>query len=220
MLSEIQKNIYNSFLKVTRTVKNKPFRYRKNFESIDSTTEVILKKLERLFASHSSISYDTFFTAPYKVYNDQEFFDLQFFVTQKAIKCYTTYVKQREIENPDSESAINMSKAACSFIYKFCKSSEITLDKYKNSVEGNIPLPILHLKEHKINYYTLHALYIKNLISPDMKSIFTLMFDNFFNTYSATQQKFIKSVRHKSTIRTALKLIEEKLLIFENNKIQ
>lgn len=220
MLSETQKNIYNSFLKITRTVKNKPFRYRKNFDNIDSTTEVILKKLERLFISHPSISYETFFTAPYKIYNEQEFFDLQFFVTQKAIKCYSTYVKQKETEDPDSENAINTSKAACSFIYRFCKDANITLDKYKHSVEGNIPLPILHLKEHKINYYTLHALNIKELVAPDMRSVFTLMFDNFFNTYSSTQQKFIKSTRHKMAIRTALKLIEEKLLISETNKIQ
>jgi len=220
MLSDIQKNIYNSFLKTSRIIKNQPFKYRKNFDSITPTVELCLKKLERLFNSHTSISYDTFFIAPYKVYNEQDYFDLQFFVTQKAIKCYTVYVKQLEAEDPDTSSMIDISKASCVFIYKYCKDKGITLNKYKQEMSGNIPTPILHVKEHKINFYLLHGLNIQNLVSPDMISIYNLMFNNFFNTYNLTRNKFIKSTQHKTVVRTALKLIEEKLLISENNNIQ
>jgi hypothetical protein len=215
MINETQKYIYNTFLRTSRSSNNKPFKYRKNFDSVDPTTELILKKLSSLFKSHPSLVVEEFFQAPYKLYKDQTFFDLQFFVTQRAIKCYTEYIKLRDSLKADDEEMVDNCKKTCIFLYNYCKDSNITLKEYREAKDGMLPLAITHLKTHRINFYTLHALDIKHLVDPTLIEVYDLMFENFSNTYHKTYSNFIKSTRLKVVLREALSIIEKKLLISE-----
>lgn len=211
-LTDKEKNIYNTFLATTRSLNNKPFNIRKNFDTIDSETYIILKKLGIFFSKYSYIKPSDFFSAPYLYYGKENYFDLQYFTTTKAIKCYSLYNKQKEIENPDNERIIEACKESCSFIYKYCNSKNLTLEEYKTYTEGSMPIVLVHLKEHKINFYTIHGLDCEKVIRRVEESLLNFVVENFTTTINTTRNNFLKSSKLKHIVRKAFAIIEEKLL--------
>jgi hypothetical protein len=214
MISERQKKIYNSFLRASRLAKNKPYTQRQNFDNISPTIEVALKKLDNFFSSHKTVSYNDFFAAPYSIYTDTDFFELKFYITPRAVKCYTEYIKKQENADADSDVTIERCKACCSNIYNYCKENKITLQEYRERMCESIPLYIQHLKEHKINFYTIHGLDIPLTSAQEASDILRFMFDDFHTTFHSTRLKFIRSSRLKNVVRTAFSIIEDRLLIF------
>ena len=212
MISESQKQIYNSFLHITRSVKNQPYRARKDFTDIDDTTLLHLKKLDSFFNNYQHIKYRDFFIAPYSIYSKEEYFDLQFYCTMRAVKCYSMFVQRRELADPDHDATINDCKQCCSFIYKFCKDNSLSLSQYKNSFNGKTPLVLQHLKDHKINFYVVQGLEIHSLLQTIEPQIVNFIINDFFSTYNTTKNNFIKSTKLKTVVRAALKIVDEKLL--------
>ena len=212
MISENQKQIYNSFLYTSRKVKDKPCRLRQDFSSIDTTTELVLKKLDILFSRYQHIKYNDFFIAPYMVHSKEEYYDLSFFKTQRAIKCYSLYMAQKELADPDNESTITDCKQGCSFIYNFCKENSLTLSQYKTHTTGSVPIILQHLKDHKINFYVLQGLEVHKLLQTTEPQIVNFVINDFYKIYTETKNNFIKSNKLKPVIRAAFKIIEEKLL--------
>jgi hypothetical protein len=217
MITEKEKHIYNSFLYASRKAKNKPVRLRQNFDSIQSEQEVALKKLNQLLSKYTHINYSDFFIAPYKVYGSDNYFDLSFFNTRKAIKCYSLYCKDKQVQDPDSEESLDTFKDCLKFIYNFCLEEKITLHQYKDYVEENGSLPIVftHLKDHKINFYTLHALDMDFIIKKQ-DEVLTWVISDFFNLYNKTRVKFVSSKTLKEKSKKGLKIIEQKLLKFSS----
>jgi hypothetical protein len=116
-LTEKEKSIYNSYLIASRTVQNKPFKLRQDFTSIDSQVYTTLKKLGLFFEKNYNIKQVDFFTAPFSYYGADNFFDIHFFLTPKAIKCYSLYIKKKETQDPDNADTISNTKNCCVFIY-------------------------------------------------------------------------------------------------------
>ena len=225
MINEKEKSIYNSFLYASRKAKNKPVRLRQNFDNIESKDEVALKKLNLLLSKYSHINYSDFFIAPYKVYGPDDYFDLSFFNTIKAIKCYSIYCKEKEVQDPDSEECINTLKECLKFIYNYCYDQKITLEEYKTYVPGTgVKISrkgataeiFWHLKNHKINFYILHAFDMDAAVKIKDKEIFDWLIKDFTDLYSKTRVKFIssKSLKHKA--KKGLKIIEQNLLKFSS----
>ena len=223
MINEKEKSIYNSFLYASRKAKNKPVRLRQNFDNIESRDEVALKKLNLLLSKYSHINYSDFFIAPYKVYGPDDYFDLSFFNTRRAIKCYSLYCKDKETQNPDSEDTIDMLKGCLKFIYNYCHDKKITLQEYKTYIPGSAPdlspdsaTPEVfwHLKNHHINFYTLHALYMDTAVKDIDTEIFNWFIADFTDLYSKTRIKFLSSKSLKEKAKKGLKIIEQKLLKF------
>lgn len=213
-LTQKEELIYNSYLVASRSVKGKPFRLRQDFSKIDSTTELVLKKLSFFFNNNSNVNITDFFVAPYKFYGADNYFDLQFFLTQKAVKCYSLFCKQRELLNPDNQQVIDFSKKCCSFIFKFCKENNLTLQMYKTMNNGTTPIVLQHLRDHKINFYVYHALCgdsIVRQVEPDLLNFFIKDFTNLVNE---TRVKFAQSHKLKNILREALSIVENKLLIY------
>lgn len=211
-LSDKEKNIYNTFLATTRSLNNKPFNIRKNFNSLDDKTYIALKKLNIFFNKYSHIKLSDFFSAPYLYYGMENYFDIQYFTTAKAIKCYALYNKQKEIENPDNTRIIEACKEGCSFIYKYCSSKNLTLEEYKTYTEGSTPIILIHLKEHKINFYTIHGLDCEKVFRQVEESLLNFIVENFTTTINITRNNFLKSSKLKHTVRKAFAIIEKKLL--------
>jgi len=223
MITEKEKHIYNSFLYASRKAKNKPVRLRQNFDNIKSKDEVALKKLNLLLSKYTHINYSDFFIAPYKVYGPDDYFDLSFFNTRRAIKCYSMYCKDKESQNPDSEDSINTLKECLKFIYNYCNDKKITLVKYKTYIPGSTPdlfpnsaLPEVfwHLKNHHINFYTLHSLDMDSYVRGSDTEIFNWFIPDFTDLYSKTRTKFLSSNSLKEKAKKGLKIIEQKLLKF------
>jgi hypothetical protein len=223
MITEKEKHIYNSFLYASRKAKNKPVRLRQNFDNIQSKDEVALKKLNLLLSKYTHINYSDFFIAPYKVYGPDNYFDLSFFNTRRAIKCYSMYCKDKETQDPDSEETINTLKECLKFIYSYCNDKKITLENYKTYIPGSgsdlslssaFPEIFWHLKNHHINFYTLHALSMDASVKGKDAEIFNWFIPDFIDLYSKTRVKFFSSKLLKDKAKKGLKIIEQKLLKF------
>lgn len=217
-LSEYEKQIYNSFLASSRIAKNKPFKLRQNFDKFDDKDYIAIKKLSDFFNNNKTVSFSNFFIAPYKVYDDQ-YFDLQFFTTRRALKCYTMYMHKKETQSPDNEDIVTTCKECLIYIYNFCKERGLSLDEYKYLMEGVIPMPLFHLKEHKINFYVVHALECESAIKTIEPSLVSFIIPDYFNLSNTTRINFLKSTRLKNVLRESISIIEKQLLKTKNSKI-
>ena len=91
MFTDLEKMLYNEHLKESKRAKNQPYMLRKNFDKISTTVELSLKKLSAFFEKHKEINPSEFFRAPYKIYSTEEYFDIKFYTTQKAITVYKIF---------------------------------------------------------------------------------------------------------------------------------
>jgi len=154
-LTHTEENLYNEFLIVTRTVKNQPLKLRRNFSQIDDKIILSLKKLNIFFKKHKHIVPYDFFIAPYKVYQDEDYFDITYFTTLKAVKAFSVYQQMLANSSPDSDEQILFTQKSLKTILEFCRKERITLPNYITHKLGVTPTFLLHLKEHKVNIYTL-----------------------------------------------------------------
>ena len=167
-------NIYNTYLRISRGKRNLPYKIRKDFSNIvDDEKYPTLLKLESFFKRNSYVNLNNFFEAPYELYTDEKYFDLDFYLTQKAIKIYNLYQKKKTYMDPDSDIQIKSIKDGLIFIYEFCKKNEISLEEYVTHKTNSMNSVFVHLKEKEISIYNCLAL------TTLMKSVAYLIFLNF-----------------------------------------
>lgn len=186
-LTELEKLLYNKHLIVSRTLKNKPFKIKKNFDDVVGTDKhKYLVRLSTLFKKHPEINPEVFFQAPYKLYPDVEYFGLDYFSTMRAVKAYTTYKKTLFLQDPDEQ--IDDVKRSLEFIAKFCVHSRIYFHQYPFHRTSDIFSWMTHYKENKINIYSVMEFTdvfssIQNL-SEDVRNLFVHEFvEQFKNLY-------------------------------------
>ncbi len=216
MISEKEKIIYNSFLYTQRTSQNKPFRPRQNFDKITGTEEASIKKLFLLLSKYKHINYNDYFIAPYKVYGKDNYFELSFYNTTRALKCYTMYMKEKELSDPDHPETLKSSKECLRFIHQYCTQEKITLSEYKNAIEGTMPMVLQHLREHKINFYIIHSLNVEAKLKQIDNQLLDFIVKDYNQISSATRTKLAASKLLKEKIKNGIKIIETDL----NNKIK
>ncbi len=208
-MTELEKQIYNNHLVVSRKVKNEAFRIRKDFSNMDEDKIVALQKLSRLFGMYPNLNQEDFFMAPHKVYPDSNYYPLDFYTGQKAISCYTQYMKMIELQDPDSPDSLLRLQRSLKFIFEFCREKGLTLDQYELNIEESLPSFVEHLKNHKINFYTLHALTFSN---PKLESkLLDFVFADFYGTFQKTKNKFFASIKMKEFAKQAKTKIQTKL---------
>jgi hypothetical protein len=201
MISEFQKQIYNNHLVSSRKAKGEAFKIKKDFTNLEGDKVMALEKLEKLFNSYPNLIQEDFFMAPHKIYPDYEYYSLEFYTKQKAIKCYTDYVKQLEIQDPDSPDSLRRLADSLKFVIRYCIENNLQLSDYELNIEGTMPCFVEHLKTHKINYYTLHALTFKK---PKVESrILEFVFPDFYQTFQITKNKFFASKKMKEFAKQA-----------------
>lgn len=211
LLSKEEEIIYNNYLIASRTAKKQPFKIRRNFKDIDNTTILVLKKLSLFFNRHQNIKQSLFFSAPYTYYGSDNYFDISFFVTPKAHKCYSMVVREKEKQDPDSLESIQQIKDSCSFIYKFCKQNNLHLSEYITAIHGTTPIILQHLKDHHINFYTIHALNASSVLQKVEIEVLDFFIKDFYSMLSETRINYAKSQKLKQVASKALKLIQLKL---------
>ena len=215
MITEREKSIYNSYLYATRSAQNKPTRFRKDFTKLKDQDFVSLKKLSAFFAKHNHINYQDWFIAPFKVYSKDEYFDLKFFNSRKALKCYSLYMKEKEMSNPDSEDTIESIKDGFRYIAKYCIRNSLTIEEYMEHFTNNMPTCLLHLQEHRLNFYTLHALEVESTIKTIEKDGLDFIVKDFQTIFASTRTKFYGSAILKAKARETKQKVK---LIVENKK--
>lgn len=158
-ITEIQKKIYNLYLKSLRVNNNKPFRPRKDFKKLESnvTTVSYLKKLEDVFKKYPAFFSDAYFDAPYKIYSDEDsVYTLKFFSSQKGISTCIAYFKALRDGEPDKQH--QFLKDSFHFIAEFCIEKGLTLETYTSYCSVSQRDCLKHLKEHKISWYSVFGI--------------------------------------------------------------
>jgi len=209
VISDFQKRIYNSHLAISRKMRDKPFRIRKDFSDMDQTKLDRLASLERFFNSYQNIKIDDYFAAPYAIFEDDDYFDLDFYLTSKAKKAYSQYMKKIEMDDPDSESSLNRLVDSLKFVKNFCKEKNLTLKEYPLYIEDALPNMIDHLKNHHINMYALHALGVTKIEVENR--ILDFIFSDFWISFQKTKNKFYLSKKMKEFSKQAIDKITKQL---------
>jgi hypothetical protein len=203
-MTDFQKRIYNSHLAISRKMRDKPFRIRKDFSDMDQTKLDRLASLERFFNSYQNIKIDDYFAAPYVIFEDDDYFDLDFYLTSKAKKAYSQYMKKIEMDDPDSESSLNRLVDSLKFVKNFCKEKNLTLKEYPLYIEDALPNMIDHLKNHHINMYALHSLGVTKIEVENR--ILDFIFSDFWISFQKTKNKFYLSKKMKEFSKPTTKL--------------
>jgi hypothetical protein len=152
-MTDLEKNIYNTFLQVTSIYRNKPFKLRKDFSKFEEEPNYIfIKKLSIFFNKHN-IPLRQYFEAPYRIYNDAVYFDLAYYSSPRAIKAYTLYKNQLQHINPDQ--CVDSVKKSLEFITRFCIEKRIQLIDYITHSSGSIPDWVGHIKNGHIDIFSL-----------------------------------------------------------------
>lgn len=210
MLSEKQKNIYNTHLATSRKLKNKPFKIRQNFDKLDQTTISILVKLEYLFDKYPDINIKTYFEAPYKVWPDKEYFPLEYFATHQATKAYTLYKKQLLTDDIDSKEVTDKIIDSLTFIAKFCIQNKMTLEEYYTHKTGVTYTWMKHVRRGNILPYVIFGFKnIDNIFYDSPEDERDLLLGKFGNDFYIYKGKYNKSSNTKNMVVEGLKRIEK-----------
>jgi hypothetical protein len=220
VLTNYEKQIYNDFLVASRTTKHKPFKIRQDFSKLQPSVYCNLKKISSFFQRNAQIKPKDFFSAPYKYYGAEDYFSLEFFNTPKAIRCYSLYLEQRERDDPDNQDNIARSKECCKFIYNFCIQHNLTLTQYKTYNNGTTPVILQHLRDHSINFYTIHGLDCERVLRTVESNLLDFFIKDFYKILDETRLNFQKSTQLKVIIRKALNIVEVELLKKQTHLIQ
>lgn len=209
MISDFEKRIYNDHLVVSRKSNGKAFKLKKNFDNLDDGVKMNLEKLAKLFNLYPNLIPYDFFMAPHLIYEGCDYYPLEFYTKQRAINCYTQYVQRLQIQDPDSLDSLNRLSDSLKFVVRYCIENNLQLSDYEINLEGTMPCFVNHLKTHKINYYTLHALTFKK---PQIDSrLLEFIFPEFYNVFQKTKNKFMASAKMKEFSKRAITKLQTKL---------
>ena len=211
-MTSFEKHIYNTYLAVSRSSNNKPFRLRKNFDKIDATQFVHIKRIAVFLKKFPHIKVEEFFKAPYSLYSDEKYFPLDYFSSLKATKSYTLYQKKAINLDPDSDEQLANIKQSLVHILNFCTEARVDPQIYINHKTNNEYTFMVHLKEHKVNVYTLlgYEMFEKNLKSRDPEVIKFIIGDDIYNNISVFRTKLYNSKKALKLVDLGLKKIYSK----------
>lgn len=153
-------DLYNTFLRISRSRQNKPFKLRVNFDDFEKSDNYLpILKLKNFFDRNFTVNVEDFFIAPYEVYEEESYYDLDFYNSLAAVKVYNMFCVKKNQLNPDNDLQINSILRGLKFIQNFCTDKRIKLSQYllfkePNSLTNSF---ILHLKDKSVSIYNLFA---------------------------------------------------------------
>ena len=213
MISIDEQSIYNSYLTVSRSIHNEPFRLRKDFSKFDAEKEITVKRLDIFFKKYTHIRVNDFFKAPYYVFDMDEHFDLNFYITQKALKAYSMYVKKMELDSADSDYNLSAVLASLRFIKEFCKDRGINITKYIEVQDEYMPQFFVHLKDHKVSFYCLLGFneFEKKFKLIDRDILGVAFSDNILNRLETLNVKFLNSKTCKHLVHAGINKLKNEI---------
>ena len=205
--------IYNTFLRISRTKNNKPFRYRKDFNGFENEKPYLTAlKLKSFFNRNPQIKMEDFFTAPYVVFEGEQenYYDFTFYNSLQAIKVYTLYNKKIMMEDPDTTIQLQKIQEGLKFIKSFCIDNKIQLKDYLAFRSQQTNDFLIHLSYKYISIYNLFPLkdLDRYLNSYDFELLSFILKDT-ASRISYFRTKFLASKKAKSLATIGLKKIEE-----------
>ena len=204
-------DIYNTYLSVSRGFKNKPWKARKDFNGFEKTEDGILcTRLELFFSRFPQILVKEFLQAPYALYKDEEYFPLKFYLTQKAISCYSIVQKQKQEEMPDSESHVKDILISIKHIAETCINEKISFANYINSKKGYTWRVLQEFVDKKLNVYVLIALpNFNNILDSTQEQDKQVYLNNVYKEIVKYRMRLNNSEQAKKIINEAFKRLQQ-----------
>ena len=209
-MNSFEQAIYNKYLAISRSSQDKPFKLRKDFSNFDDVKTGYVKKLALFFNKFKHVDMDTFFKAPFEIYIDNNGFDLKFYTSQRALKVYTLYVQRQALTKPDTDDQLYNIKQSLQYVLTFCNKNNIDIDEYIHHKTNNTYTFLIHLKEHKINIYTLFGFdaFEKNFKSTD-PGYLEFLLGTFVDNLPTFRTNFMSSTHAKNFVRKGLDKLKQ-----------
>lgn len=196
------RDIYNTYLRVTRTARDLRWRPRKDFSKFSDTQLVQCEKLNKFFKQYPHISQDLYFEAPFKIIKDFTPM-LKFYCNRVAMSCYTQYLQYLQDLSPDDEWHISGAKKSIKHIIKHCASNEIPWDAYIESSKY-IPHWLSDYKRRDVSLYVLMTFpNFKNKVDCLEKDVIILYMPEYMK-YVKYKRAFNNSKKLKPFLEKAL----------------
>ncbi|MDD4110009.1 MAG: hypothetical protein PHS54_00485 [Clostridia bacterium] len=215
MITNLEKNLYNTYLRVSRTAENKPFTFRKDFSDMDPSIIVHLNRISNLFLKYPHINPEDYFISPYKIYPNAEHFTLEYYAGMGAVKSYSLYKKQIQELPPDSPEQIDFIIKSLKYIGAFCIKHGIKIDQYPKFKIGLTYEWMKQVKKHEISIYVLMEFSeINNIIEEVPEDERELFLGDLGKYYLGYKSKYIQSKMAKQLVKEGInkiiKIISEK----------
>lgn len=206
-----------------RNMSGKPYKYRENFDKFETEHPedfLYLQRLENFFRNYSSINPKIFFKAPFILYKDGGYFDLKYYTSQRAIKGYTTYLKQLEEELPDSKNQLEFIKDSLLHIKDFCINNNITVSEYLKHRKGVSLTWMCDVVKTNISPYLVVGLSYFNLslyslIDDTPEDECEMLLGGLLSNYPSFKTKMDNSKHAKTLVIKGIQTINN---ILKNNK--
>jgi len=210
MITNIEKNLYNTYLRISRTAKDKPFSYRKDFSDMDDSTILHLKRISNLLHKYPHIMPDDYFMAPYKVYPNAEHFALDYYAGMGAVNAYSLYMKQLQEMPPDSDEQLEFIKRSLKTLGTFCIRNNINVCKYPTFKSGLTYEWMKQIKKHEISIYVLMEFSeISNIIKEVPEDERELFLGEVGAYYWGYKSKYMQSTLAKQLVNEGLDRINK-----------
>jgi hypothetical protein len=206
-----QEFIYNTYLITSRTSHNKPFKLRQDFSKFNETEYyTYTTKLERIFNQHPEIDIQLFFKAPFALHPGESF-DLKFFTTLRAVKCYSLYIKALQSLPCDNIYHLQFLKQSLKFIKNYCTNTKIPVAKYSiHSSNGVHPDWLIHIKNRYIDPFIMFGFTnIRSIIEKIDRDIIDILIPDFYTDFYSNILKFNNSSKAKLLINKGLEIIQK-----------
>lgn len=214
-LTDFEQHIYNTYLRISRSRKGLHFKYRKDFSYLDNLYINSVKKIAIFLAKFPHIKLENYIKAPYEIYSDEEHFELDYYTTLKATKAYTLFMKKQSMLDPDNEEQLKNIIESLKYINTFCKEHNIVISNYIQHQIGNNPSYVLHLKEHRVNVYSLFGFqtFERSIRALDPELLKFILGEDFLNNLSKFRLKFFASKKAKVIVELGIQKLKNKKLL-------
>lgn len=197
-LSAFEKQIYNTHLKYSRQYQNKPWRPRENFEKLSEKEEECIKSISKILIS-KNIDCDHYFMAPYELWDDQKYLQIDYFSKYKAIKTYYKWIEKLMYENPEHKVIVELIKRGYLYIYEKCEQLKLSNLEQYFELKSFYPEFLINLQEKKIIYYNIIPFnnYEKNLKNFPRYDV-DFIVPGFYNSIESVRVRYYKSDKLKN----------------------
>jgi len=209
------KQIYNTFLRISRQKQNKPFKLRQDWSDFETSKGYLpCLKLKNFFDRNYTVNIEDYLVAPYEVYEEEGYYDLDFYNTLSAVKVYNIYCNKKNQLDPDTDIQVNSILRGIKFIKNFCLENNLKLEEYLTHFEqGSIVNSfIIHLKSKDVSIYNLFPLkdFDKHYSKLDFETLRFILNDVPLKI-SILRAKFFNSTKGRNIAIAGLKLIEKEI---------
>lgn len=216
MITDLEKKIYNTYLRVSRQRKGLPYRPRKDFSKFEENKNYMyVKKIANLLKKNKNVGIEDYFEAPYVIYDSENeyIYPLKFYASMKAIGVYKIYIKKIEDDDPDSDRQIEGIKKSLRFVYKYCLENNLSsVDEYFKKRDGHVYAWMKHYTNLDISLIFLleSELPYDILMSVD-KDIREMMMGGLEKKFFKMREKYKQSSRARNALSKGMKIINSKV---------